>query len=214
MNSWPSFPKMPKPANKPIIAVDIDDVIVSEAEFVVDYSNKHWGHSLSLEDYSEHWGKMWKVGAEEVERRADMLHAPGMIRKYSLLEDAHYALIELSKKFRLIILTSRRKIVEGETKEWLNENFGDIFEKVHFTGFWDTISSDSHLLTKADLVQELEVDYLIDDQPKHCFGAAEHGVQAVLFGDYAESRDLDLPDGVTRCKNWQEVLRYFENEKG
>jgi 5'(3')-deoxyribonucleotidase len=214
MNSSQKSPKTQKPANKPIIAVDIDDVIVAEAEFIVEYSNRHWGHSLSLEDYREHWGSMWQVGIGEVERRADILHAPGIIRKYRILEDAHYALNALSKNFRLIILTSRRKMVEQETREWLKENFGDVFEKIYFTGFWDNITDNSHLLTKADLSRELNVGYLIDDQPKHCFGAAAHGIKAILFGDYAESRHLEPPEGVTRCSNWQEVLEYFENEKG
>jgi uncharacterized HAD superfamily protein len=203
---------MPKIANKPTIAVDIDDVIVSEAEFIVEYSNKHWGHSLSLDDYREHWDDMWKVGTEEVERRADILHSSGIIQQYRILEDAHHGLKKLSKRFRLIILTSRRKTVQEETKEWLQENFGDVFENIHFTGFWDTITPDSHLLSKADISRDLDVSYLIDDQAKHCFGAAKHGIQAILFGDYAASRHLDLPEGVIRCKNWQEVLEYF-NEK-
>jgi uncharacterized HAD superfamily protein len=212
MTSLPNSPKMPKPASKPIIAVDIDDVIVSEAEFVIEYSNKNWGHSLSLDDYREHWGEMWQVGSKEVERRADILHAPGIIQKYRLLEDAHAALNKLSKGFTLIILTSRRKMVEKETREWLSDNFGDIFDKVHFTGFWDTITEESHLLSKADLAKDLGVSYLIDDQPKHCFGAAKHNVKAVLFGNYAATRHINLPTGVTRCNNWQEVLEYFENE--
>jgi 5'(3')-deoxyribonucleotidase len=212
MNFSPSSPKMSKPANKPIIAVDIDDVIVSEAAFIVNYSNKHWGHALSLDDYREHWGSMWKVGPGEVERRADILHSPGMIRNYSMLENAHYALKELNKDFRLIVLTSRRKVVEEETRQWLGESFGDIFDGIHFTGFWDTITNESHLLSKADLTRDLGVSYLIDDQPKHCFGAAEHGVKAILFGDLAESKHVELPKRVVRCKNWQEVLEYFSDK--
>jgi uncharacterized HAD superfamily protein len=213
MISSPNSQTMPKPANKPVIAVDIDGVLVSEAEFIVHYSNKHWGHNLSLDDYREHWADMWKVGPEEVERRADILHSPGIIKKYRLLDNAHRVLSELSKNFRLIVITSRRKMVEEETIDWLEENFGDIFEQIHFTGFWDTITVESHLLSKADLSKELGVTYLIDDQPKHCFGAAKHGIKAILFGDYAESRHLDPPEGVKRCSNWQEVLEYFENEK-
>lgn len=204
---------MPKPANKSVIAVDIDDVIVAEAEFIVSYSNDHWGYSLSLDDYREHWGDMWNVEAQEVERRADIIHSPGLSRKYRVLEDAHDVLKTLSADFNLVVLTSRRKRVEEETRQWLDENFKDVFSGVHFTGFWDTITAESHLLTKAEMSKELRVSYLIDDQPKHCFSVAKHGVKAILFGDYAESRHLELPKGVTRCKNWEEVLEYFEHEK-
>jgi uncharacterized HAD superfamily protein len=129
-----------------------------------------------------------------------------------MLENAHYALKELNKDFRLIVLTSRRKVVEEETRQWLGESFGDIFDGIHFTGFWDTITNESHLLSKADLTRDLGVSYLIDDQPKHCFGAAEHGVKAILFGDLAESKHVELPKRVVRCKNWQEVLEYFSDK--
>ena len=200
---------MPKTASKLVIAVDIDDVIVAEAEFIVEYSNKYWGHALSIDDYKEHWSDMWQVDHAETERRADILHSPGMVTNYLMIENAHQALEELAKNFRLVILTSRRKVVKEETLNWLSNNFAGLFDEVHFTGFWDSINQGSHLLTKADLTKAIGAQYLIDDQPKHCFAAAEAGVKAVLFGNGAESRNLKLPEGVTRCKNWQEVLEYF-----
>lgn len=205
---------MPKPANKPIIAVDVDDVIVSEAEFVIEYSNKHWGHSLSIDDYRENWSEMWQAGHEEVERRADILHAPGVVQHYRILDDAQDALKRLSNNYKMVILTSRRRIVRDETLAWLADNFEEIFEEVHFTGFWDIPGRGGHSLTKADLSKQIGANYLIDDQPKHCFAAAEAGIRALLFGDYAASRQLELPDSVVRCKDWQTVLEYFEHERG
>lgn len=203
---------MPNPANKPTIAVDIDDVIVAESEFIVGYSNKHWGHALSLEDYDEHWSQMWGVDHDETERRADILHSLGITSAYRVLEDAHDALNKLSRNFRLIILTSRRKKISDETLNWLEKNFSDLFEEVHFTGFWDEPTEGSHLLTKGELSKQIGADYMIDDQVKHCVAAAEAGVKCVLFGEYAHAQNADIPDGVTRCKNWKEVLEYFQNE--
>ncbi len=62
---------------KSIIAVDIDDVLAAEAEFVVAYTNEHWGGSYTLEDYTEAWNLFWGVDVDEVERRAEILHRPG-----------------------------------------------------------------------------------------------------------------------------------------
>jgi len=45
---------MPSPANKPIIAVDIDDVLANLAQEIVDFSNKNWGTNLTIDDYNEH----------------------------------------------------------------------------------------------------------------------------------------------------------------
>jgi uncharacterized HAD superfamily protein len=198
---------------KQTIAVDVDDVLAAEAEFVIAYSNKHWDHELTLEDYQENWGEMWNVDIDEVERRAAKLHMPGLVTSYRLMEGASDALRILKENYKLVILTSRRDVVRDETLAWLNDVFADVFSEVHFTGFWDTISEESHLLTKGELAKQIGADFLIDDQPKHCFAAAEAGVESLLFGDYAQSRNLTLPKGVTRCKNWGEVLEYFDGRR-
>jgi uncharacterized HAD superfamily protein len=192
-----------------VIAVDVDDVLAAEAEFVVAYSNKHWGHQLTLEDYQENWSAMWDVDIEEVERRATELHRPGLPTSYRLLDGAVSALQALKERYELVILTSRRNVVKDETLAWLNDVFADVFSEIHFTGFWDTISEDSHLMTKGELAKQIGADYLIDDQAKHCMAAAGAGIRSILFGDYAQTRNLDLPSGVTRCKDWAEVLDYF-----
>jgi FMN phosphatase YigB (HAD superfamily) len=153
---------------------------------------------------------MWDVDIAEVERRATELHRPGLPTSYRLLDGAVSALQALKERYELVILTSRRNVVKDETLAWLNDVFADVFSEVHFTGFWDTISEDSHLMTKGELAKQIGADYLIDDQAKHCMAAAGAGIRSILFGDYAQTRNLDLPSGVTRCKDWAEVLDYFD----
>lgn len=196
---------------KPIIAVDIDDVLAAEAEFIVKYSNKRWGHQLVLEDYTEHWAFWGYPNTHpEFERRAAELHEPGVVSSYRIIPHALKVLEKLTGTYVLIVVTSRRKRVEAETKQWLDLHFPGIFEEVVLTGFWDAVERDDrHLLSKGDLLHERGVAYVIDDQPKHCISAAEHGIEAVLFGDYAESRKVKIPSGVTRCRDWQAVAEYF-----
>lgn len=194
------------------IAVDIDDVLAAEAEYVIKYSNQHWGHNLKLDDYHEHWSQMWGVDHDEAERRASVLHRSGAVSRYRLLDEAKQVLHELAGRYRLVILTSRRAIIEVETIEWLEANFGGIFAEIRLTGFYDAGRATNHWLTKGGLAKEMGCDYLIDDQPKHCFSAAEAGIRAVLFGDYGFSRQLELPPRVTRCKDWAAVRKYFDGQ--
>lgn len=197
---------------KQTIAVDVDDVLAAEREFIIAYSNRHWGHDLTLDDYRENWQVMWDVDREEVDRRALELHAPGVATSYRLIQGGKEALLQLKADFELVILTSRRQMVRDETMEWLNEVFADVFSAVHFTGFWDTSQPDRHLLTKGELARQIGADYLIDDQPKHCIAAAEAAIPSVLFGDYEETRHVALPKNVTRCHTWDEVLAYFYDQ--
>jgi hypothetical protein len=57
------------------------------------------------------------------------------------------------------------------------------------------------------------VNYLIDDQIKHCIGASGVGVKSLLYGDYPWNRDVNLPKSVERVSSWKEVEDYFERSK-
>ena len=196
--------------NKPIIAVDIDDVLAAEAEFVVKFSNEQFGTRLMLEDYSESWNIMWNVDRDEVERRAHILHEPGIVTQYRIIPGGYETLKKLKETYEIIVVTSRRKRVEAETARWLDEHFPDIFSRLVLTGFWDDPRRpDRHLLSKGSLLNDHRVAYVIDDQPKHCLSALDHGIEPILFGDYAESRNVVAPKGVIRCKDWQAVAEFF-----
>ncbi|HSX31507.1 MAG TPA: hypothetical protein VLE99_06350 [Candidatus Saccharimonadales bacterium] len=194
---------------KPIIAVDIDDVLAAEAAFVVAYSNQHWRHQLTVDDYREFWGAMWGVDHEEAERRSLELHEPGINKSYEPLAGAREALAELSERFELVIVTSRREMVRQETLDWLDKHMGKVFSQKIFAGIWDDAHPAAHKRTKAEILQAIGARYLIDDQPKHCIAAADLGLAALLFGGYPWNRDAVVPAGVKRCGNWLAVLEYF-----
>ena len=56
------------------IAIDVDDVLAENAAGFVAFSNQRWGTTLQVDDYDEHWAKIWNVDNEEVERRAKEFH--------------------------------------------------------------------------------------------------------------------------------------------
>lgn len=194
------------------IAVDLDDVLASSAQGFVDFSNKQWGTNLSVDDYREHWGNMWQVDDAEYHKRAQIVYKSGAVRDFVAHEDARTALGVLSQKYELVIATSRVKAIEKDTKVWLDTHYRGIFKAVHLGGFYDTISHESHSLTKAELCQRIGADYLIDDQPKHCLAVAEAGMTALLFGDYPWNRETAIRQGVTRVFSWREVLAFFDGK--
>lgn len=191
------------------IAVDLDDVLSAGAQGFVDFSNKRWGTNLTVDDFTERWAEIWEVDLEEEKRRAHIVYDSGIMRRYKRLDRALPVLTKLSETYKLVVLTSRVRRIEKDTMEWLDKHFPGIFTEVHFAGFYDELTSDSHTYTKAEISREIGADYLIDDQLKHCFAAASAGIEAILFGDYSWNRTEELPAKVTRVKNWQEVGEYF-----
>jgi len=200
---------------KPIIAVDVDDVLASSAEDFVAYSNKKWGTRLTVDDYTEHWAEMWGVDQKELQKRAQHIYKSGIQKSFRRFDEAETVLRELANKYDLVITTSRHRLVQKSTLEWLDRHFKGIFSEIHFAGIWDAGHETLHALnlTKADLHQRLGVAYMIDDHPKHCFAAANVGVQALLFGDYKWNRDTNLPKNVTRVKDWQSVKDFFDAKR-
>lgn len=196
--------------SKPIIAIDIDDVLADSATGFVEFSNKRWGTNLKPDDYDEHWTLLWGVDQEEAEERAVEVHNSKMTTNFLHKEEALPVLKKLAKKYELVITTSRRRQLESETIAWLEKHYNGIFLDIHFAGIWDTKNVGRHTQTKLDLCLEVGAQYLIDDQPKHCIAVAGVGIQALLFGNYGWNKNIVLPGGVTRAKNWKDVEEYFD----
>lgn len=194
------------------IAIDCDDVLAENAVGFISFSNERWGTSLSVDDYNEHWAEMWGVDNKEVERRAAEFHESSAMRGYGHIGGALDVLNRLSDRHHLVITTSRRLQMRSDTLAWIDEHFPGIFSSsaVYFAGIWDEVSSNSHRMTKGELISQINADVLIDDQLKHCMAVAESGRRALLFGDYQWNKLDKLPDRVNRCVSWLEVEREIE----
>ena len=198
--------------SKLVIAVDIDDVISASAPAFITYSNDKYGTHLTIDDYREHWGELWKVENDETERRALEYHESGHHATYEIIEGALDSLNKLKKHFKLVVITTRRNSINQLTKDWINKFYPDIFDNFVFTGFFDNPTVTSVHMTKVELAKSVGAQYLIDDQLKHILASAEIGIKGLLFGDYSWNKTDNLPDNVIRVKNWREVLEYFEKE--
>lgn len=196
--------------SKPIIAIDIDDVIAQNALAFVQYSNQKYGTNLAIDDYQEHWAEVWKVEQDEAKKRAFEYHESGHIATYNVIEGAYETLKQLSRRFKLIAITSRRNSINKLTREWIQKYYPDIFDDIVFCGFFDSEKFGVHL-TKGDLAKNLDTKYFIDDQLKHVLAVAQNGIKSLLFGEYYWNKIDNLPENVVRVKNWQEVINYFES---
>lgn len=198
--------------SKKTVAIDIDDVLSTHAQDFVAFSNERWSTRLTVDDYNEHWSQMWAVDHQEAERRVHELQKERIVLRYGYRPEARAVLAELKKTYKLVIVTSRRKQLALDTQDWLQRCFPDIFDEVHFAGIWDNTNRTAHLATKAAMCQEIGVDYLIDDQLKHCFAAAESGITALLFGAYAWNRIEKLPQKVVRVQSWKNIREFFDGQ--
>ena len=193
--------------NKPTIALDIDDVLVSTAGEIIDAYNAKWNTRLKLADWYSDVGPQWGTPDKAVAiRRVNEYIESDAYFDLVPVRDAALALKELSKRFELHVLTGRPEVIAGATQKWLQRHFPDMLRSVNFSNMFDEAKKRS----KGEMCRELGASYLIDDHLENCVSAAGVGIKAVLFGSYPWNQSVALPNGVTRCIDWDAVLEYSD----
>lgn len=198
--------------NKPVIAIDIDDVLSSQIDVFIEFSNRNYGYNLTRADFldpGDYWTyyeKIWAVGKEEANKRFRRFLDDKYPLKQIISDEAKNAVKQLKKSYSLDIVTSRHAEMSDETRKWLLNHFPETFRGVHFTKLW---GSDGEA-TKATICMDIGASYLIDDNADHCNLAADAGITALLLGEYGWSSYQQLHDKVVRVAGWPEVLEYFD----
>lgn len=191
---------------KKTIAVDVDDVLVPHethlAEQFRQYFDVHYPHD-HLHGLSALLPEEQKPQVKEIMNR---FLTSEEFRSVEPVEGATSAMRQLDKCYRLVVITSRPKIVHDITKEWLNWHFPNVFNDIHFVNAsygWGELRG----VSKREVCQQANAQYLVDDSLLHIQEAAEYGVNGLLFGDYPWNQAEELPAGTVRVKGWEEVAR-------
>ena len=196
------------------IAIDIDDVLADTTDALRLWSNELSGSNLTEEHFKEegeYWGyyeRVWdQHNISDVLRYADFHSA--LIRDeiaIPLLPGAEFAINELRKRFDIILITSRSGDLEGVTRSWLKDNFGNHGIKLYFAKN-NRYSTESEKKSKGQLCKELGASLLIDDSVQHCESALAEDIDVILFGEYGWQKPI--PEDLRVCKDWPAVLEYL-----
>lgn len=195
---------------KPIIAIDIDDTLYEHFGALAQWYNKLYGTQLTLaNNHPKGEGELeaWKVDSiEEAVRRVHGFYETVEHKEAVPYDEAVAVMPELAKKFQIVIVTARDTILEEFTHQWLKKHFAGLYDEVHFTSFY---SLEGKSRSKQEVLEQVGASYLIDDSLPNCQAAIAAGAVAILFGDYPWNATEDVPAGATRCRNWNEIARYF-----
>lgn len=186
------------------IGIDIDDVLFNTTFHWIEYCNKKFKLSLNYEEK-----QVYSLGAtlNKTEEEGINSFEDFCKTKYFLemkpVNGAIDTITKLSKKHELIIITSRNKTIEQETRESINKYFKDKFKQIHIT--------ENHLgiktkKTKYDVCKENNCTLLIEDAYHHAIDCAEKGIQTLLYNrPWNEKEQLHL--NMKRVYNWEEILK-------
>ncbi len=193
------------------IAIDIDDVLAAENDDMREFINEQYELRLTAEDYNinavygSYWEKVWGVSDEEGQSRYQAFLNSGIKGSHQLVPGAAEAIARLKRDYNLVIVTSRNDGFIDITRAWLDQHFANTFASIEFVAVWST----QQIVSKATICKQIKASHLIDDNLEHCTLAAEKGIAGLLFGEYGWNKIDILPENITRVKNWQAVLEYF-----
>lgn len=190
---------------KPIIAVDIDDVLTPHFQDLITWYNNEYDTHLTLINQHRMDPRPW--GTESVPTAVKRVHRFFETTEFKNalpFQEAIKVLRRLSSTYDLVAITSRDEIIEKVTREWLDKHFTALFTAAHFTARYNL---EGKSRSKIDVCLSIGAEFLIDDAMDVALEAAGKGIKVLLFGDYPWNQSEQLPQNVSRVSGWNEVER-------
>jgi uncharacterized HAD superfamily protein len=209
--------------HKPILAVDIDEVLASLADAMVRFSNDTYGTNLSVENITmmNYEGILGISSREEIEKRTDAFYnSPYFTEKLLPVDAEAFTYLRLLKeKYELHIVTARNSKVEMLTRTWISKHYPGIFSDFHFGNYFMTAEEVAERLargalhiarkrSKAEICKTIGARLLIDDHFDYAIDCAKSNIPVILFGNYTWNRGMIDPEHagyITRLSRWSEV---------
>lgn len=193
--------------SKPVIAVDIDEVLFPFVFEFAAHHNKLYGTELSQQDFwSYRFEEVIGVPLDEVLSRVYAFHEVDYM-EVEPIENARAILKRLAVTYDITILTARNSRYYERTERWLKHYFDVDFSSITMIGYEEDQGDTPK--TKAEVCVELGAEVLIDDSLKYLTEASSAGVKGVLFGSYPWNQADALPTNVVRVTSWDDLADHL-----
>lgn len=153
-------------SGRPVLAVDLDEVLGYFVAGLARFHNEAYGTSLTPEHFgSYHFRHVWGGDEEESVRKVhEFFASPHFQDGLELVPGAQEALRKLAAHYDLVVVTSRQFAIERETRAWLDQHFPGVFRAVVFGNHFGLTGEKR---SKPDLCRDLGAEILIDDSLRY-----------------------------------------------
>lgn len=168
------------------LGVDVDSVLCDSVPSLLNRINYWQGTQLTKSDVVQ-WdfpvGNYATLGQLILEAFRD----PEFVVSLPPMTGAVFHMSLLCQAFDVVVVTSRKQLTVGATREWVEKWFGPL--PVVHTG---------------DSKNDCQLDILVDDAPHNVVAFADSGRPAILF-DQPWNRKVPVRPLVWRCRDWWQV---------
>jgi uncharacterized HAD superfamily protein len=190
------------------IGVDLDEVLADFLATFIKFHNQKFGTKLLKEQFSSfHLHEIIGEKVEVMNMRIEEFYNSVTFEQLKPVDGALDAIEYLSKKYELIIITSRPKEVSDHTIKWLQRHFPKKFKNVHFA--YNPYILKSEKKTKSEIALDTKINIFIEDNIDLATGVAMQGIKVYLI-DAPWNQSDTLHENITRVYSWKEILERIE----
>ncbi|KAJ7630530.1 hypothetical protein FB45DRAFT_915794 [Roridomyces roridus] len=181
--------------DRPVIAVDLDDVLCQTNLLVARWHNEHFGTQMDLSHfyYYYYWKNPWWGTPKETHLKVTDFYKTDRIFHAEIVPGAREGIQALRDMgYNLVIVTARSPEVADASWQWVEKYFPGAFAHLVFTGQFKDAHKLHHNeiltnLSKAQVCADLKAQVLIDDSAENAIqcSTALSPTRVLLFGDYA-----------------------------
>lgn len=205
--------------SKPVVAVDIDEVLAAFVPALLDFHNSEYESELTLSDFhSYRFCEVWGGTNDEAMDKIYHFFDTHYFTNIQPIAGALGVLTRHQRHFRFACVTSRQHKITHKTNAWIASHFPGLFEEIVFGNHWTREAPDPDHMTpnkraKHEMCRSIGAIALIDDSIKYAAQCSEElgpsGFRVALFGDYPWNKG-ETPSAAVRAASWGEVDAFLE----
>ncbi len=181
-----------KPASKPILGVDIDNVLAESDARLRTMIREMFGITLEEHQMTQYEYMAYGVTEEQLIQVFRVFNAEGC-RTLKVVPGAKAAMRQLARRYEIVLVTSRNPESKAGTEYWLKTK--DLpYDQLHF-------NNEKHALG-------IPYHSFIEDRHEHAHRIAETGAAVYLLTRPWNAAPLAHPN-VRRVHTWDEILRHL-----
>jgi uncharacterized HAD superfamily protein len=173
---------------------------------IIQFHNTEYGTSSKLEDHTSYGlNDVWGIPVNDVIDRVFEFYNSKYFDEILPVTGSVSGVEYLSKKYDLMVITSRPTWLKDKTVEWLEKYYPNKFKKIVLT---NQFSKKGKLIHKSQVCKEEGIETMIEDAVDYAMDCVKEGIKVYLY-DMPWNREVDLPDEVVRLYNWKEIEKYL-----
>ncbi|TDH66755.1 hypothetical protein CCR75_005956 [Bremia lactucae] len=187
------------------IAVDVDHTLAKMMECAAEWHEEEHGAKIDVETVeSSSWSSIW--GENDAMAKTHQFYESRHFETgLAVVAGANEVLKPLRKYFALVAITDRPRVVEKQTREWLDHHFSGVFDKLAFVNE----ESSDRLISRKKLYDDFKVKIAVSSDAAIVEAAANVEYKVFIGSVPWSKKAVQVSSNVFQVTDWSAAKEVF-----